>query len=158
MENLGNGVWRVEVPDGYNMVVFNDNANDQTTDISIPGFGQIYNNGSWSAYTGSGNTTPTSSSGGDGYYTVNFINNANWSGTIYCSYWGGSSGNGFPGTAMTLVSGNTYTFQVPSDATEMLFTNGSSAAQTANITVQGDATYQTNGQQGNGWYIPVKVS
>ena len=90
-------------------------------------------------------------------YTIYFTNNAGWSGTIYCSYWGGSSGNSFPGTAMTLVSGITYKFNVPKDAKYMLFSNGSSAAQTANVPVEGSASYQTNGQQGNGWYNVEKI-
>ena len=122
--------------------------------------GKIYNDQtqSWSNYGGTDYTTPTidPSDSGD-TYTIYFTNNAGWSGTIYCSYWGGSSGNSFPGTAMTLVSGITYKFNVPKDAKYMLFSNGSSAAQTANVPVEGSASYQTNGQQGNGWYNVEKI-
>ena len=101
--------------------------------VSPEAIGKIYNDQtqSWSNYGGTDYTTPTDVTYPDNpdTYTIYFTNNAGWSGTIYCSYWGGSSGNGFPGTAMTLVSGVTYKFNVPKDATYMLFTNGSSAAQ-----------------------------
>ncbi len=158
MDYRNGNAWRVEVPDGYDMVVFNDGGNNQTVDIAMNGFGKIYSNGSWSNYGGTDYTTPTidPSDSGD-TYTIYFTNNAGWSGTIYCSYWGGSSGNSFPGTAMTLVSGITYKFNVPKDAKYMLFSNGSSAAQTANVPVEGSASYQTNGQQGNGWYNVEKI-
>ena len=52
MTSVGNNIWKVEVPDGYNMVVFNDNTWRQTKDISIPGKGMVYRNGSWEAYSG----------------------------------------------------------------------------------------------------------
>lgn len=162
MEYRNGGAWRVLVPDGYNMVVFNDGGDNQTSDITMEGFGKIYNDQtqSWSNYGGTDYTTPTDVTYPDNpdTYTIYFTNNAGWSGTIYCSYWGGSSGNGFPGTAMTLVSGVTYKFNVPKDATYMLFNaNGSSASQTANVPVEGNASYQTNGQQGNGWYNVQKI-
>ena len=160
MEYRNGGAWRVEVPDGYDCVVFNDGGSNQTDDLTLQ-IGKIYDdtNHTWTQYGGTDYTTPTAGPGDDtgDTYTIYFTNNAGWSGTIYCSYWGGSSGNGFPGTAMTLVSGITYKFNVPKDATYMLFTNGSSAAQTGNVPVEGSASYQTNGQAGNGWYNVQKI-
>ena len=50
-----------------------------------------------------------------------------WS-TVNCYVWGGSSGGtkDWPGTAMTLVSGNVYSFTMPGDQANVIFNNGGS--------------------------------
>ena len=52
MTLLQDNVWYVELPSGYDRVVFNDNASDQTDDISIPATGMLYNDDTkqWTAY------------------------------------------------------------------------------------------------------------
>ncbi|MBQ8860821.1 MAG: starch-binding protein [Ruminococcus sp.] len=74
--------------------------------------------------------------------TVTFTNSFNWSGTIYCYYWSNDNKNmvSWPGKAMTNIGPNDYnqvmyTFSVPSDATYLIFTNGS--AQTTDISYSG---------------------
>ena len=73
---------------------------------------------------------------------VTFTNSFNWSGTIYCYYWSDSntSMTSWPGQAMTYERTNSYgeklyTFEVPKNATYIIFTNGSS--QTVNISYSG---------------------
>ncbi len=63
---------------------------------------------------------------------VTFTNSFNWSGTISCYYWSSSntSMTTWPGKAMTYLKTNSYgekmyTFEVPEDATYIIFTNGS---------------------------------
>ena len=74
--------------------------------------------------------------------TVTFTNSFNWSGTISCYYWSDSnkSMTTWPGKAMTKVGVNEfgqalYTFEVPKEATYIIFTNGSS--QTTDIPYAG---------------------
>ncbi|MEE1155293.1 MAG: starch-binding protein, partial [Acutalibacteraceae bacterium] len=66
----------------------------------------------------------------------------NWSGTIYCYYWSDTnkSMTTWPGKPMTKSGVNTsgqatYTFDVPKDATYVIFTNGS--IQTVDIPYSG---------------------
>ena len=80
-------------------------------------------------------TKPTEPVTGNKVY---FTNSHKWSGNISCYYWSDSnkSMTTWPGKAMTLSSTNEfgesiYTFDVPSGATYVIFTNGSS--QTVDI-------------------------
>lgn len=50
MTLVANGVYKIELPNGINRVVFNNGSGDQTEDITISSAGQIYNNGSWLTY------------------------------------------------------------------------------------------------------------
>lgn len=160
MTSLGNNVWRVSVPSEATKIIFNNGnsgSGNQTDNINLDGYGKIYDSGTWSTYDENQQTTTVEESGDT--YTIRFTNNAGWSGSIYCYYWGGStSGAGFPGTKMTNVSGLVYEIEIPNTAKYMIFSTGSSAAQTENVNVTGSATYQTNGQLSNGWYAVTKVS
>ncbi len=94
-----------------------------------------------------------------GQITLRFTNSAGWSGKIYCYYWGNSGGSpGFPGTEMTSLGGLEYTINIPKDAAYVIFSNGSSSAQTVDIPISGSAHYQTGSLSGNGHYNYVKVS
>ncbi len=73
---------------------------------------------------------------------VYFTNSHKWGGTVSCYYWSDSnkSMTSWPGKAMTLSETNQYgesiyTFDVPSGATYVIFTNGSS--QTVDIPYSG---------------------
>ena len=73
---------------------------------------------------------------------VTFTNSFSWSGTIYCYYWSDSNTamTSWPGVAMQNAGTNEYnevmyTFDVPSGATYIIFTNGS--AQTTDISYSG---------------------
>lgn len=49
MTNIGNNVYRIEVPSAAQYIIFND-GNSQTDNIKLQGMNMIYNNGTWSAY------------------------------------------------------------------------------------------------------------
>ena len=73
---------------------------------------------------------------------VTFVNSVNWSGKLYCYYWSDTNKamTVWPGKAMTQsgtdVNGKAlYTYEVPKDATYVIFTNGS--AQTVDIPYTG---------------------
>ncbi|MGN1112902.1 MAG: starch-binding protein, partial [Acutalibacteraceae bacterium] len=75
-----------------------------------------------------------------------------WS-TVNCYVWGGSSGaaTGWPGTAMTLVSGNVYSYTMPGDQTNVIFNNGN-GDQTGDGTATYDGTknyFVPSGDSGN---------
>lgn len=161
MDSVGNNVYRVEVPSDAEKIIF-DNGNsgtgNQTENITLEGYGKIYMNGAWSDYVpGQDPTTPVPTDSGD-KYTIYFTNNAGWSGTIRIAYWGGSETAGWPGVEMTNVSGLTYVAYIPKNTTTMMFSNGSSLGQTGEVSVTGSGSYETDGQESNGWYKVKKVS
>lgn len=76
------------------------------------------------------------------YSTVTFTNSFFWDGTIYCYYWSDANKSmvSWPGKPMTNAGTNDYaqtmyTFDVPSNATYLVFTNGSQ--QTTDISYNG---------------------
>ena len=101
-------------------------------------------------------TTPTEPVTGNKVY---FTNSHKWSGTISCYYWSDSnkSMTTWPGKAMTLSATNeygesVYSFDVPSGATYVIFTNGSS--QTVDIPYSGGVVkyYPLSTTDGQGHY------
>ena len=91
---------------------------------------------------------------------VTFTNSLNWSGTIYCYYWSDANTTmtSWPGKVMTNSGSNEfaqtlYTFDVPTDATYLIFTNGS--AQTVDIKYTGGEVryYALNTKTGNGYNV-----
>ena len=73
---------------------------------------------------------------------VTFVNSVNWSGNLYCYYWSDTNKSmiAWPGKAMTKSGTDSngkalYTYEVPKEATYVIFTNGS--AQTVDISYTG---------------------
>lgn len=92
--------------------------------------------------------------------TVTFTNSLSWSGTLYCYYWSdeNTAMTSWPGVSMTNAGSNDfgetlYTFDVPSNATYIIFTNGSS--QTVDIPYSGGEVryYALNTKTGNGYNV-----
>lgn len=52
MESIGGGVYRAEIPDDAQYIIFNNGSGTQTGDIKLEGMNKIYNNGVWSEYLG----------------------------------------------------------------------------------------------------------
>lgn len=52
MTNIGNNVYRIEVPSDAQYIIFSNNGNNQTGDLTLEGFNKIYENGSWKTYNG----------------------------------------------------------------------------------------------------------
>lgn len=99
-------------------------------------------------------TQPTTSSVSD-KYTMTFTDNYDW-GNVNCYYWSDSNTKmtSWPGKSMTKSTTNelgqsVYTIDIPSDATYVIFNNGSS--QTVDIPVTGSAKFYISGSS-NGKY------
>ena len=77
-------------------------------------------------------------------YTVTFKTNgvSGWSGTPRIYYWNGSSTPSaeWPGVTMS-GSGGVYTFTLPSDVPNLLFTMGNSGPQSVDCTISEDTTF-----------------
>ena len=52
MESVGNDVYRIEVPDDADYIIFSNNGSSQTETIKIEGYGKICQNGGWADYNG----------------------------------------------------------------------------------------------------------
>ncbi|MCQ2514897.1 MAG: type I pullulanase [Ruminococcus sp.] len=107
-------------------------------------------------------TQPTTATQPVGKSTATFTNSLFWGGTIYCYYWSDSnkSMTTWPGQAMTFSYKNdygqdVYTFDVPSDATFVIFTNGGS--QTVDIPFSGSAKYYATGTKDSMGHSEVKT-
>ena len=52
MTNIGGNIWRYELSESYKNIIFSNNGQSQTTDLTYPGDGYIWNNktNSWSIY------------------------------------------------------------------------------------------------------------
>lgn len=52
MTNIGNNVYRIEVPSDAEYIIFSNNGNNQTGNLTLDGFNKIYENGSRKTYNG----------------------------------------------------------------------------------------------------------
>ncbi len=165
MTNVGDNVYRAEVPSTATNIIFNNGGSGQTGDITLCGYGKIYENGSWSDYSESSETESSeatvSTASGDSY-TITFTNNKNWS-NVNCYYWSktDSKMTVWPGTQMTYSSTNElgekiYTIEIPSSAEYIIFNNGGNS-QTVNISVIGSAKYYISGSSGSGSAYTVET-
>ena len=52
MTNIGGNIWRYELPKTYANIIFSNNGQSQTTDLTFPGAGYVYNNSTkeWDIY------------------------------------------------------------------------------------------------------------
>ena len=51
MTNVGSGVWKIDVPEEAEYIIFTNGSGQQTGDLTINGTGKIYNNNGWSDYS-----------------------------------------------------------------------------------------------------------
>ena len=118
--SVGNNTYRVEVPSEANYVIFNDGGSNKTGNLTISGYNKIYDNGSWSDY--SGDVPSTTAPAGDYVY---YYNSNNWS-NVKAYYWSDDNTKmtSWPGVAMESVGDNVYRIQYPSDATYIIFNDG----------------------------------
>ena len=132
-------IYSIELPIDMPNIIFNNGEGgdgNQTTDLTIPGDGYVYDNG-WSKY----GVEIT-------YQTVYFKNTAGWSKPT-AHYWSDLHQNmtARPGTAMTLVEGDIYSVQVRTDAQYIIFSNNGSN-QTSNLTLEAGKPCYASGT----WY------
>lgn len=93
-------------------------------------------------------TQPTTSVTPSDKITVYYENSGNWS-SVKAYYWSDSDTKmtTWPGESMTNVSGNVYKIEIPSNATNIIFTDG--VSQTDDIALQGGNKIYKNGSWSN---------
>ena len=115
-------IYTIAIPSNATMVLFNNGNGSQTADLNVLKNGDTYIYGTGWASQGSS----------DAVRTIYFKNTSNWS-NLHVHYWEeGSEGNlvAWPGDAMVVQDGDIYKASIPASATHVIFTNGSSNAQT----------------------------
>lgn len=166
MTNEGNGVWSYTPSKKYANLIFSNNGGSQTADI-VAQYGSIYDNGTWSSYSGGG----SSSSGGSGQstqpttptgdYVIYCKNTAGWS-NVTCYMWSSStdSNTGWPGAAMTNLGDGVWAYTASKPFSSVIFSN-SGNSQTSDLTATGHYGYYYDNGSG-AWEIydtsPIRVS
>jgi alpha-amylase len=139
-------IYKVEISEEAGMIIFNDGGSNQTTDQALTSGKDLFGSGGWAVYTpsGSGSGSTGGDTGDDSGSTATtrtiYYNNSStrWS-NVYIYAWSGSDTphtGSWPGAKMTKVSGESYiySFEVPTDATNVIFSNGW-FSQTADLTL-----------------------
>ncbi len=144
--------WVYTVNGSYEKIIFNNGSGgtgNQTSDLSYPGDGQVYDldSGTWSAHSGSGSddptpttpvtpTTPTPS----GDNIIFFKNTDNWS-TVNVYMWTDNGGelSAWPGTAMKNEGDGVYSYTSSKKWAKCIFNNG--GTQTDDLTAQYGSIY-----------------
>lgn len=141
MTSIGNGTYSITLPSDADYIIFTDGNGSQTDDLTIAGDKKIYNNGSWSDYTG-GTTIIVD---GNMFYQ----NTNNWN-EVYAYYWSDSDTKmtTWPGEQMTSVGNGVYSIEIPSDAQYIIFNNGN-GSQTNDLTIPGENVIYNNGSWSN---------
>ena len=142
MTNTGNNVYKAEIPTDAQYAIFSNKGNSQTSDLTLDGYGKIYDNGNWSSY--SSEPEKQEDPADDCIY---YQNTNNWN-TVYAYYWSSSNTQmtTWPGVKMTNVGSGVWKTDVPEDAEYIIFTNGS-GQQTGDLTINGTGKIYNN----NGW-------
>lgn len=141
MTLVSGDVYTYTVPAGMTGIVFNGGGDyAKTGDLSVPSqSGMIYSpsTNSWTTYSGGSDpTTPATTAPTDPVdgTVVYFKNTNNWS-DVRIHYWSNSDGTNWPGMSMNLVSGNVYSYTVPSGMTGIVFNGSGGSVQTGDLTV-----------------------
>lgn len=145
MESLGNGIFRINLPEGHDNIVFNGDG-QQTGDIKVEGTGKIWD-GAWTDYTAG------STSGGDSSNVqvssdcVYFRDAAAW-GTVYCHSWSSDGeGTSWPGTPMESVGNGLYKITLPQGHTNIVFNAGGDHCQTTDLNAEKGKAYNNSSNQ-----------
>lgn len=150
----------------YDMIIFNNGSGTQTSDLSYPGHGKVYNN-STKAWSDHPNPAPTTTPSVDptqptvtGSGMVYCKNSSGWSNvTVYM--WNNSTGvknATWPGQAMTNTGDDVWSYAYNGTYTHCIFSiNGGS--QTSDLTFPGNGYIYDN--KSGGWEIydtsPLRV-
>lgn len=133
MESIGNGVYRVAVPEGATNVIFSNNGGNKTADLTVQE-GKMFANGSWTELSTEPEQPTTAPVGTVYVYAKGYTHAYMW-----------SQGNPdlagvWPGSAMESVGDGVYRIAVPEGATSIIFSNGGNN-QTGNLTIQSGKLY-----------------
>lgn len=135
MTSEGDGVYSVKIPEGAKYVIFNNGSGTQTDDLTLAGINKIYNNGTWSDYSGI-------------VISENYIyyqNTNNW-GSVYAYYWSDDNTEmtTWPGKQMICDGDGVYRVEINSAAKYIIFNNGE-GWQTEDISLNGMNQIYNNG-------------
>lgn len=97
----------------------------------------------------------------EGTMDLYFVNNYDWSGTMYAYYWGGSASVAWPGTAMTYVEKNdagksVYKITVPEEINGVIFTNGSSQTEDITTGLKDGTVFSISGTSGSKYSVSAE--
>ena len=139
MESLGNGIFRIQLPEGHNNVVFNEgsNINNKTDDIVVQGTGMIWDGG-WKPYSNNNNNNNNNNNSGVQVSAdcIYFKDNAGW-GTVNCHSWpNGGDGTTWPGTAMESLGNGLYKIKLPEGHTNVVFNAGGDHCKTSDLNAE----------------------
>ena len=142
MESLGNGIFRIELPQGHDSVVFNGDG-QQTDDIRIQGTGMIWD-GSWQPYSNNNNNNNNNSNVEVSADCVYFKDAAGWN-TVNCHSWTeGGEGTTWPGTPMESLGNGLYKIKLPEGHTHVVFNAGGDHCQTDDMAAQAGKAYNNS--------------
>ena len=140
--------WVYTVNGDYDNIIFNNGSGgngNQTSDLSYPGDGQVYDlsSGQWSAHSGgsgSDDPTPTTPTPTPSDNIIYFKNTDNWS-TVNIYMWTDNGGEmtEWPGTAMKSEGDGVYSYTPSKKWAKCIFNNG--GTQTDDLTAQYGSIY-----------------
>ncbi len=140
MNKIGStNVYWIEIPIAMTGIVFSDNGDNQTLDLTLDSDTPMYSNGSWTVYK-----EPNSDA------RIYFENTEKWSG-VYVYYWSDTNGNmvSWPGVQMTNSGNSIYSATIPADAKYVIFNDGLGGSnQTLDLTFSSNKELYSDGQ----WY------
>ena len=142
MINNGKGIYSIQIPEGGSKIIFSDGT-DQTEELVIPADGSnLFDGARWWKYDDLKNQK---------YHVIYFDNTATAWGQVNAYAYANVNGEAkifteaWPGTTMQSNGNGIYFLQVPADATEIIFNNGSSQTNDLKIPVNGNNLF--NGSQ-----------
>ena len=137
----------------YEKIIFNNNAGDQTKDLTYPGNNMVCDASTegWSSHSGpaptQSPTTATTPDPGNGTL-VYFKNTANWD-SPKCYMWTDGQGNNqqWPGASMTDMGEGVWMYQASRTFAKCIFNPGGDNGKTADLTVQNNMMYNYSTSQ-----------
>lgn len=133
MESLGNGIFRIQLPEGHTNVVFNGDG-QQTDDIAVQGTGMIWD-GSWQPYSNNNNNNNNNNNSDIQVDSscIYFKDAAGW-GTVKCHSWTGDNQTTWPGNDMESLGNGLYKIKLPEGHTNVVFNAGGEHCKTVDLT------------------------
>ena len=135
MESLGNGIFRIQLPEGHANVVFNGDG-QQTDDIAVQGTGMIWD-GSWQPYSNNNNNNNNNNNSDIQVDSscIYFKDAAGW-GTVKCHSWTGDNQTTWPGNDMESLGNGLYKIKLPEGHTNVVFNAGGEHCKTVDLTAE----------------------
>ncbi|MBR3988618.1 MAG: starch-binding protein [Clostridia bacterium] len=145
MESLGDGIFRIQLPQGHTNIVFNGDG-QQTGDITVQGTGMIWD-GSWQPYSNNNNNNNNNSDVQVSADCIYFKDVAGW-GTVKCHSWpNGGDGTTWPGSDMESLGNGLYKIKLPDGHTNIVFNAGGEHCKTGDLNAEFGKAYNNSTNQ-----------